>query len=633
MSNLWWSETHSEIGRLRVQGRHKDSPALRMALSRLLAGADLRPPGLSPQAVLIVRSLADPQPGRMAAGLRAGRVQAAWERAAQQRLADLQRRAARPALGPAPPDAEAVLFADESELLACLARDVSHGVAGQRWWWRAWLRSAGRSGWWSGNDGWAACLVQQLVQRPHLTPAVLAHLHRWEDAVALLNLLTPAQARAVLHAMLQGRGLAGLPGDPSLPIGSSPPPPWLTVASLSTASARDLGRERQALLGLALDLAARPQMVASAGYQRRLYAWWQAAGQESASSATGVGVQDGPGAPTLAGDAGAHANEMAALGKVAIPGDDADLGVVAAARLEQPAIPGTAVTSAAPKGAGFAQPAVGDSHLQVQEPGMARSSKPADLGSDAAFGPFEAAASAEPAIASPLWPADGVPTRLGGVLYLVNLMAALDLPACCERGWRLASGVGPWGLLHALGWELLGQEAVAGDALWPALALLDGRPAHEAPGWRLPRSRPRRWPAFELPAGWFKDLGFDTAQTPTQPTGFDTAQTPTQPTASAHYLRWQAAGLGQSYRPLLARWLALALPFIDLRLRLALGLPAEASPAAALLALPGQLYVTATHVDLVASLEHISLPARLAGLDRNPGWLPDFGRVVTFHFT
>jgi hypothetical protein len=207
------------------------------------------------------------------------------------------------------------------------------------------------------------------------------------------------------------------------------------------------------------------------------------------------------------------------------------------------------------------------------------------------------------------------------VLYLINLMAALDLPDCCEPGWRLASSVGAWGLLHALGQELLaGDPAALDDPLWLALAHLDARLSDQAPGFRLPRSRPRRWPAFELPAGWFKDLGFDTAGTPTQPT------------ASARSLRWQAAGLGQRYRPLLARWLALALPFIDLRLRLALDLPHNASLPDALLWLPGHLYVTRTHVDLVTSLEHISLPVRLAGLDRNPGWLPRFARVVTFHF-
>ena len=33
-------------------------------------------------------------------------------------------------------------------------------------------------------------------------------------------------------------------------------------------------------------------------------------------------------------------------------------------------------------------------------------------------------------------------TGLGGVLYLINLMVALDLPDCFEEGWRLASDVG-----------------------------------------------------------------------------------------------------------------------------------------------------------------------------------------------
>jgi hypothetical protein len=31
-------------------------------------------------------------------------------------------------------------------------------------------------------------------------------------------------------------------------------------------------------------------------------------------------------------------------------------------------------------------------------------------------------------------------------------------------------------------------------------------------------------------------------------------------------------------------------------------------------------------------LKHVSLPVRLAGLDANPGWYPELGRVVTFHY-
>jgi hypothetical protein len=42
--------------------------------------------------------------------------------------------------------------------------------------------------------------------------------------------------------------------------------------------------------------------------------------------------------------------------------------------------------------------------------------------------------------------------------------------------------------------------------------------------------------------------------------------------------------------------------------------------------------VTATHVDLVMPMNEISVPVRLAGLDANPGWVPELGRVVTFHF-
>ena len=47
---------------------------------------------------------------------------------------------------------------------------------------------------------------------------------------------------------------------------------------------------------------------------------------------------------------------------------------------------------------------------------------------------------------------------------------------------------------------------------------------------------------------------------------------------------------------------------------------------------PGRLIASRTHVDLYMSMEQISLPIRLAGLDRDPGWMPDLGRIVLFHF-
>jgi hypothetical protein len=59
-------------------------------------------------------------------------------------------------------------------------------------------------------------------------------------------------------------------------------------------------------------------------------------------------------------------------------------------------------------------------------------------------------------------------------------------------------------------------------------------------------------------------------------------------------------------------------------------LPGELAPT--LLLYRGRLYATATHVDVVLDLDDICVPVRLAGLDLNPSWLPDFARVVLFHF-
>jgi len=47
---------------------------------------------------------------------------------------------------------------------------------------------------------------------------------------------------------------------------------------------------------------------------------------------------------------------------------------------------------------------------------------------------------------------------------------------------------------------------------------------------------------------------------------------------------------------------------------------------------PATLYLTRTHVDVVFALDQIRLAVRLAGLDQNPGWVPQLARVVTFHY-
>lgn len=90
--------------------------------------------------------------------------------------------AGRPALGVIVAETAAVLFGDEAELLACLARD---GLAGRldTWWWRSLLGS--------GYPDW----TRAWVERPHAAPAALRLLARAGLATAAVRML---DARAAL---------------------------------------------------------------------------------------------------------------------------------------------------------------------------------------------------------------------------------------------------------------------------------------------------------------------------------------------------------------------------------------------------------------------------------------------------
>jgi hypothetical protein len=51
-----------------------------------------------------------------------------------------------------------------------------------------------------------------------------------------------------------------------------------------------------------------------------------------------------------------------------------------------------------------------------------------------------------------------------------------------------------------------------------------------------------------------------------------------------------------------------------------------------LLRLPARVQAGAERIDVVFALQHLPLAVRLAGLDRDPGWVPAAGRDLRFHF-
>ena len=86
--------------------------------------------------------------------------------------------------------------------------------------------------------------------------------------------------------------------------------------------------------------------------------------------------------------------------------------------------------------------------------------------------------------------------------------------------------------------------------------------------------------------------------------------------------------------PVLACWLESTLSCLRAWLASALELDSRSYEAVVdtLLRVPGRVFATATHVDLVTTLEQARPRVRRAALDLDPGWLPAYGRVVQFHF-
>ena len=148
-------ERGTTIGRLRVCAAARDAAAVRMRSEAVLRDADLQPSSLPPHAILCIRSFADPLPGALDLDPRHP-PSGHWHLAARASLDSKARSAVRPAREAVPAAAEAVVFMDWAELLACAARDALRGELALHWWWQHLL---------AVHDGIAG-VVRELVRQP-----------------------------------------------------------------------------------------------------------------------------------------------------------------------------------------------------------------------------------------------------------------------------------------------------------------------------------------------------------------------------------------------------------------------------------------------------------------------------------
>lgn len=195
------------------------------------------------------------------------------------------------------------------------------------------------------------------------------------------------------------------------------------------------------------------------------------------------------------------------------------------------------------------------------------------------------------------------PQADGGASVDAPERAATDIPEATAAG-GLAFLLGEFARLGYAQW-LDEQPAwrahdIARRVLARVLSRLHVTP--EDPVWRLVQAQDAGsdMPAFVVPSRWRDSLGFD-------PSPARTDAVPRRVNADRVVQMWAIA---------LRRWL---------RLYAHIGL-------AELVLRPAWISQTPTHLDLRFDPAQVDLRVRRAGLDLDPGWIPWFGRVMTFRY-
>lgn len=593
----------ARVQRLRVPG-HTGSPdratqQVRQQVTRWLESQTPTRLGLPAEAIVVLRS-----------------IRAPWSALHPDSPADVLRQrlrnAIRPATGaPMGAGCDAVWFADEAELLACLARDSVLGQVGQRWWWQTWLGHRP-----AGGDA-----LQAWLNAARRAPAAMVRLSGMGQGLAWARHMGVGGRLALLQALQRHHPLAPSASD-WLPrvlsdgrlgaLGNEPN----AIATETTGARRDAEAARHSspwsddhvwagwagsdgasvLLALCTLLHEAPHLTLDEGelaMRLQLISGMTNAQRSPASSLDARHRRDA--LPTAAPFAREAANLPSQAAHHA--GEDAASLVRPNASRAPEASPRTLADTTS-------DAVAPDAHMAAAEPEASTTAAPASR-------PGSSSASRPPqpdrlgAIALEAFK-QTTTTAHGGVFFLLNVALAWELYGDFTRPRHALLSVSPWQFLHASAFALLGR-AFAADPL---------------AGWlraQAPFSRPRPRPASAL----------------------DGAPLSLLPPTEANKLRSATASIGTSApsrlataphraaRPVdeLSTWW----PLLRQRLSLALNLP-EREAIATCLNLPARVERRGDRVDVGFSLHHLPLAIRLAGLDRDPGWVPASGCDVRFHF-
>ncbi len=625
---------------------HGEPLAARLTLSRLLAAADFRPAGLPSAATFVVRRLRDPLPGKLRLDREAISPPPAWICAVRETLDLLASQAAQPIEGPVPANAEAVIFRDRSELLACLADDWCSGDLVSHWWWQALLR----------RGGVPHLVIATWLEAPEYIPMALEWLESKQLVLSFMQKLTEDTSHKMISLLVQAYGLhellplidqdalrhsarlqsakkiaeiKGFDESPNSDMQGQPPwQRWIQNSSINQLSA-----DRQLLLGVGLMLHRAPSIVRTASFAKQVRDWQNLVDCfRSGEPTSELHVLAQP-----AGDLTAEGNVRVEAVSEILP--DATVGQttkesVSPGQMDLDSVESRVETSSEPspmvkpsprsvtdqilknERGSAASEVVSASRvtqstatkeddsldrldLEARESRVETASEPSskeksvlssdDMGSEnrdqgiEILRPDMGQSSIAEANVSrsciegkthekSVEAADiEIQSEFGGICYFINLGLYLNFYGDFTTPLQPGIDLPIWDFVALIAQQIIGEE-VTGDPVWSLLAQLAGRAADESPG-----------------------AHFD-------PPGHQSLQV----------------------------WLTELMSTVRPRLRLALGTEDKEMPQ--LFTRRAHIRVTHTQFDAFFSLDELPIEIRMAGLDRDPGWVPAAGRYIYFHY-
>lgn len=666
------------IRKLSALDPERDAVSRRLRLERILSASDWRSSGLPEQSILCIRRLQDPLPGGLSLHAAAWHPSARWNEALCSVLTQMVRTAERPALSSTPTNAQAVLFADRAELLACLARDWCEGSVASRWWWQ---------GLFKGTDLTAA-VQHAWMETPPYAPAALQWLAEWGLAAPFLRTWDSFHVEVLWSNVTQSFALREL--QPSLLLTLAEPetamsnrisddqeansgssrtmqhtprtspliPPWTQWAPETRDSGLRL--DQQLFLAIGLMLHRAPNVVRSLPFVESVRHWVQTAllspvfGNEDAvgnpvpsmiaapaevlsykpSGPASVLPATSPPQETVVGES--LENDRLRAVRTTVTEEPSQIGGDETVRkvLDTPVMTPEAVFRAPDSTGTFIHQAFGGEQLPSME---------------SLYSPE--ARNLEPMKALMRRGTSDIETVFGGVFYLVNLGLFLELYGDFTNPLRPGIALPLWDFVALVGRELVGKQ-LEDDPVWILLANLAGRADDEEPG-----------ESFVPPEQMWEMVSGSSGLSPLTLGGsqseFSSLRSviPVQAGLQEFHAEvtghpaWIPAFAGMTNRqpiyqnqndtiPIfssrisneLTYWLKGLMPYIRERLRRALGSTVHDDLGAVLCYHRARVMATPTHVDVYLSLADLPVAIRLAGLDRDPGWVPAAGRYIAFYF-